>query len=207
MPPEEKPINLMKKLRVRITLLEELLGTASANPNIHREFIASKAPDAQSTEEEVASIGVEAFIDKSMTVFPRTTEGQPHLWDYQIKGFFKDACSMLHRCPDTLSLTLKAYKKIIDGTVFVSPRRILLQNFAPGPVCVRPLRASTAQGERIALASSEVAAAGTVLEFVITLLDPANEKHVLEWLNYGEFRGLGQWRNSGKGRFSYQVLE
>lgn len=28
----------------------------------------------------------------------------------------------------------------------------------------------------------------------------------MEWLDYGKLRGLGQWRNSGKGRFTYEIL-
>lgn len=28
----------------------------------------------------------------------------------------------------------------------------------------------------------------------------------MEWLDYGKLRGLGQWRNSGKGRFTYELL-
>ena len=32
------------------------------------------------------------------------------------------------------------------------------------------------------------------------------QKLVLEWLDYGKLRGLGQWRNSGKGRFTYELL-
>jgi hypothetical protein len=30
---------------------------------------------------------------------------------------------------------------------------------------------------------------------------------VKEWLNYGRVRGLGQWRNSGKGKFYWELLE
>jgi hypothetical protein len=30
---------------------------------------------------------------------------------------------------------------------------------------------------------------------------------VFEWLDYGKFNGLGCWHNSGKGRFSYEVIE
>lgn len=33
----------MKTLKVKVTFIEELLGTASADPNIHREYIASYA--------------------------------------------------------------------------------------------------------------------------------------------------------------------
>ena len=72
--------------------------------------------------------------------------------------------------------------------------------------CQRPLRASTAQGERIALAHSEAVPVGSFIEFEITLLDEAHEKAVVEWLDYGRLRGLGQWRNSGKGRFKWEEV-
>jgi hypothetical protein len=39
------------------------------------------------------------------------------------------------------------------------------------------------------------------------LLDESKETVVREWLDYGKLRGLGQWRNSGKGRFSWEVLQ
>jgi hypothetical protein len=34
----------MKKIKVRITFTEEILGTASGDPKLHEEFVASKAP-------------------------------------------------------------------------------------------------------------------------------------------------------------------
>ena len=34
----------MKKLKVRLTLIEELLGTASGNRKVHTDYIASKVP-------------------------------------------------------------------------------------------------------------------------------------------------------------------
>ena len=43
----------MKELKVRLEFFEEVLGTASADPEIHRNFIASNAPYAPSREEEV----------------------------------------------------------------------------------------------------------------------------------------------------------
>lgn len=199
----------MKTMRVRLTLLEEVLGTASANPQIHEEFIAGKAPKPEMAAEEVAAIDVDELVEKSTTVFPRE-EGLPFLWDYQIKGFFKDACGMLSRIKDTEQATesskLKAYKKTIDGLIFVSPRKIMLNAKSIGN-CQRPLRAQTAQGERVALASSETVPAGTTLEFEINLWDKNHEKVVREWLDYGVFRGLGQWRNSGKGRFTWEEVE
>ena len=73
----------------------------------------SKAPDASTIEDEIAALGADAVAEKGKTVFPRT-DGQPILYDYQIKGFFKDACGMLARVKSKKSSALKAYKKIID---------------------------------------------------------------------------------------------
>lgn len=195
----------MKKLKVKITLLEECLGTSSSSPEIHREFIASKAPDAKTTEEEVEALGVDEFVNKSMTVFPRI-DGVPFIYDYQIKGFFKDSCSALSRVPDSKSAKLKAHKKIIDGTIFVFPRKIayVLPDGGKVASCQRPLRAQTAQGERVALANSETVPEGTTITFEIHILNDSHESVVREWLDYGMLRGLGQWRNSGKGRFSWE---
>ena len=196
----------MKEMRVRLTLLEEILGTASNNPEIHSEFIASKAPDAKSREEENEAIGVDAEIEKGMTVFPRNAEGQPIMWDYQIKGFFKDACGMLRKVTDSKSSKIKAYKKEIDGLIFVQEREIPFQFDGKIGNCQRPLRAQTAQGERVSLANSETIPAGTTLEFTIECLVDSDMSAVREWLDYGRLRGLGQWRNSGKGKFQWEEI-
>lgn len=204
---EEKVEKKTYILKVKATFLEELLGTASNNPDIHSEFIASKAPDARSTEEEVAAVGVDEVVEKSMTVFPRNASGNPILFDYQIKGFFKDSAGALRRVPGTKSSLVKAFKKEIDGLVFVFPRMIPLN--MPGPMgeCQRPLRASTALGERIALAHSEAAPTGTTIEFEIHCMTKDLRDLCLELLKYGTYRGIGQWRNSGKGRFRCDEIQ
>lgn len=197
----------MKEIRVKLEFIEEILGTAPTNEDIYRDFIASKSADALKREEEVAAIGVEEVVEKGMTVFPRNENKKPIFWDYQIKGFFKDACGMLARVPGTASNKLKAFKKIIDGLIFVSPRQIEITTVEEIGKCERPLRAQTAQGERIALAISESIKPGATIEFDITVLSDDHEKAVIEWLDYGILRGLGQWRNSGKGRFTYKIIE
>lgn len=196
-----------KILKVKVTMFEEILGTASANPEIHEEFIASKAPDAPSREEEVAAIGADEVFEKGMTVFPRGTDGKPIAWDYQWKGFFKDACAALRKVPKSECGKIKAYKKEIDGLIFPEPRMIPIRFDGEIGICQRPLRGQTAQGERIALASSESIPAGATMEFTIKLLLPDHEKAVLEMLDYGQLRGFGQWRNSGKGRFWYEAWD
>ncbi len=195
-------------MKIKLTFTEEMLGTASSSPDIHREYIASKSPDAATIEDEVAAVGIDAAVERAMTVFPRT-EGRPFLYDYQIKGFFKDTCSALARVPLTKSSKIKAFRKIIDGTIFVFPRKLKLQLPSAGVIgsCQRPLRAETAQGVRVALANSETVPAGTMLEFEVVMLDAGAEGLVREWLTYGRLRGLGQWRNSGKGRFEFQELD
>ena len=195
------------KIKARLTFTEELLGTASNNPDIHSEYIASKAEDAMKIEEEVAAIGVEEVIEKSMTVFPRNAEGKPILWDYQIKGFFKDAAGCLRRVPGTKCSKVKAFKKEIDGLLFVSPRMIPLNMPSGLGTCERPLRASTAQGERIALANSETAPAFTSVEVEIMCMTKDMYDLAKECLDYGALRGIGQWRNSGKGRFCWEEIE
>jgi len=198
---------MSKVIKVKVTMFEEILGTASANPEIHEEFIASKAPDAPSREEEVAAIGADEVFEKGMTVFPRDKDGRPIAWDYQWKGFFKDACGALRRVPGTACGKIKAFKKEIDGLIFPEPRQIPIVFDGEMGICQRPLRGQTAQGERIALASSECIPAGATMTFDIRMLLPEHEKAIREMLNYGQLRGFGQWRNSGKGRFRYEVLE
>lgn len=207
----------MKKLTAKLTLIEEALGTCPNNPDVYRDFIASKAPDAASTEDEIAAIGVDGVTANSKTVFARTPDGLPAIYAYQIKGLFKDSCQMLAKLTGkdengkklaavNESSKLKAYKKIIDGLIFVQPRMIPFQTAGEIGECQRPLRAQTAQGERIALAYSETVPAGSTLTFSVICLDDAHVAAVREWLDYGFLRGLGQWRNSGKGRYTWEEL-
>ena len=197
----------MKEIKAKITFTEELLGTASSDPEVHKTYIASKAPNAPKLEEEVKALGADNVAEKSMTIFPRDKDGNPILWDYQIKGFFKDSCSALRKVTGTASSKIKAYKKEIDGLIFVFPREIKLNLNGEIGICERPLRAQTAQGERVALASSETVPAGSSAKITIRCLSDAHEKAVREWLDYGQLKGLGQWRNSGKGRFTWEEIK
>ena len=207
----------MENINVKITFLEGPLGTAPNDEDVYRNFIGSKAPDAESLEDEVAAIGADAVAEKGMTVFPRNDKGQPIFWDYQIKGFFKDSCQMLSRVGGkdengkkkkvNESSKLSAYKKIIDGLIFVSPRQIPIEMGGEMTTCQRPLRAQTMQGERITLAMSEACPAYSTIYFTVSCLSAEHAAAVREWLNYGFLRGLGQWRNSGKGKFVWGELD
>lgn len=205
-------------MKVKITFMEPVLGTWPNNKNIAEEFIASKAPDASTIEEEIAALGIDAVTEKGKTVFPRNEAGEPVLYDYQVKGFFKDACGMLRRVGGkdektgkkkaaNLSGKLTAYKSVIDGLIFVQPRMIPIQVNGEIRDCQRPLRAQTMQGERVSLANSEEIPEGSSAEFEVVCLEKDHEAVVQEWLDYGILRGIGQWRNSGKGRFTYEIID
>ena len=202
----------MKTMRVKLTTIAPMLGTAAADPDIHGTYIASNAPDALSMEEEIAAVGVEEVIEKGMTIFPKV-DGKPVMWPYQIRGFFKSACSALSKIAKTESSKLKAYKKQIDLRIFVFPdasdrssRAIPIEFDGNIGDCQRPLRAQTAQGERVAIAHSESIPAGATMEFDIVMLNDDDEKLVTEWLDFGSLNGLGQWRNSGAGAFTWEKV-
>lgn len=196
----------MKTLKVKLTFTEPILGSASANKELHTSYIASKAPDAPSRQEEIEALGVEEVEKKEMTVFPRTSDGVPMFWDYQIKGFFKNSCGHLRSVKGSESEKIKAFKKNIDGLIFVKDRRIPIQFSGKVGNLQRPLRASTPMGERVALANSEMIEAGATVTFTIMILQDSLEPAVREWLDYGCLNGIGQWHNSGMGRFTWEEI-
>lgn len=197
----------MIKFNMMLTLVDEMLGTKPDNDNVFADYVASKHPSGTPQRDELDN--AEHIESAGTTVFHRDASGKPAIYDYQMKGFCKDACGALRRADGTLSKELKAYKSVIDGCVFFSPRIITLQlplGAQPG-ICERPLRIDGPMGPRVALARSETVPAGTILETEVTLLAANLKPVLLEWFKYGEFRGPGQWRNSGKGRFTFVVKE
>lgn len=198
----------MKYMTVKVTFTEKVLGTCPADPEIYRNFIASKAPDAASIEDEVAAIGVDEVVENGMTIFPRTPDGVPCIFKHQIAGFFKAACSSLKAAKGekTLSSDLKAHKKIIDGNVFFDTRMYPIEINGEMGTLERSLRAETAQGPRVALAISETVPAGSSFTFTVSTLGDYM-KYIKEWLNYGRLRGFLQWRNAGYGTFTWEVVK
>lgn len=190
-------------MKVTLTLTEEMLGTKASNPDVFADYIASKHPSGTPQRDELDN--AEHREEAGTTVFHREN-GVVGIYDYQIKGFFKDACGSMNRFDASARNGLEklsAFKTKIDGCIFVSPRFIpvILPTGGSVGICERPLRADTAQGPRVSLCRSETVPAGSVLEFEIQILSKDLIEYVRAWLGYGMLRGLGQWRNSGKGRF------
>ena len=195
------------RMKIKVTFTEEVLGTASANKEIHRDFIASKGPNAKTVEEEIAAIGEDEVFEKGKTVLYKDKDGRPFVFDYMWRGFFKDACGSLREVPGSECSKITNYKKKIDGLVFPHPRKIYYELAGDVGELERPLRGQTAKGERVSLATSETVPDGSSMTFDIQLLVPKMRGAIIEMLDYGVLRGLGQWRNSGKGRFTYEILE
>lgn len=210
----------MKDIKVKLTFTTPILGSAPSDPDIYSQYIASNAPDAPSKQQEIEALGTDEVERKGMTVFLRDDDGNPLLWDYQIRGFFKHACGILKLTGDkNASTKIKAHKKYIDGMVFVygagkdgtlSPdeesRKIPINYDGEMGNLQRSLRADTAQGPRISLANSEMINAGATVYFTVRLINESLEAALLEWLDYGKYNGLGQWRNGSYGRFKYEIL-
>lgn len=221
-------------MRVRLEFIDDLLGTASGDPDIHGTYVAGKINDAKKAKEVIASLSeeerdrrvqeeveavkrldVDSELQKGKTVFPRNANGEPILWAYQIKGFFKSACSACQKIPGSASSGVKAYKKKIDLGVFVFPdvdditgREIVIHTDKPIGDCQRPLRAQTPQGERVAISDSESIAKGAWIEFYITSLAGEKDREIIEeWLDYGRYNGIGGWRNSSKGSFLWDYVD
>lgn len=232
----------MKKMKVRVTLITEMLGTFPTDPDIYVAFIeerkkrdtlglfpkdfdikkelenisrAAKANDWMSDENPDNNPNVITTNNpKVLTAFPRDENYNLIMYDYQIRGFFKEACGSLRSIKDSEwgkeSTKIKNYKKVIDGGVFVTPEYIPIHIAEGKTISIesRSLRAQspTPPYERVCISSSETVPRGSWFEFEIMYPD-SFDKAIKEWMDYGAFKGFLQWRSGGKGRFTYEILE
>jgi hypothetical protein len=186
--------------RLKIVFTEPLLGT-QPQKDVATEFVQSKARDAglDVTDEEIT---LPEMLEKGTTAFHRL-EGKPIFYDYHIKGFLKESGQVQNGLDG-----VKALRSKVDNLVFVHPRRIALHVPAGAKLeyLERPLRAQTAQGPRTSLARSEMLPAGTWFECELHVLTGAISEKVLRGLlDYGQFKGMGQWRNGSYGQFTYEL--
>lgn len=154
-------------------------------------------------------------LEKSTTYFPRDKDGKAFFYDYQIKGFIKEAVGVMVELGE-VEISKWQFKKIVDNFIFVNPRKIYIQSNDEVFFVERPLRVDTMQGERVALARSEAFAAGTILEFEVEWLESSNvkskarqlnEEFMIQVMDYGSLKGLGQWRNAKNGSFTYEITK
>jgi hypothetical protein len=165
----------------------------------------------------------EEVIKKQTTVFPRNLDGTVFCWDYQWRGFFKEALSIGTEATDDEQastamgpLSKWLIKRTVDSLLFITERRIPFFGPDQQPIrevqlLERPLRATTQRGERICLARSEIIPAGSSCQFTLRWMQaPAKGKkpskmgitiEAIAWtLGYALLKGFGQWRGGGYGR-------
>lgn len=188
-----------------------LLGSQPANPDVRTAYIASKAPSPAQVDEENEMLP--DLDSKGMTVFLRRNgDDALSMMDYHMVAFFKAACKAL-----AADNGIKQAESKVGTYVFVEPRVIpILQNGAPvieeDSVLERPLRAQTMQGPRVTLAASERIDDPWSIEITVKLIanDGTAKSKPITWealeeaLDYGALRGMGQWRNGGWGRFTWE---
>lgn len=234
----------MNTLIVHVTFTEPVLGSSNNNPEVLTEHIkakaeataspefkhhATKAPTTEKQQEEIQALGItadlteaeaEEMTEKQTTIFPKNPDGSVFCWDYQIRGFFKEALWMGCEIgePELKSLSKWTIKKCVDSLLFVAERRIPFlspdnQPITKVEIMERPMRVTTMRGERVCLARSEVVPAGAKLTFTLKWLEAKSSKskyfltqEAIVWaLNYAALKGFGQWRSGGYGRFTYTL--
>ena len=206
----------METRKYRLTGLSPILGTQPANESLRTDFVATKAPSTELSEEERELF--EAYDNShGLTVFPRDPDADECIiiLNYMIRGFFKSAFGALQS-----QLGIKAHKSKVDKYLFVSPRRIpILRDGEPiydeDDEFERPLRCETMRGARVALQGSERIMTPWSVDITLHLIpNPASKtskaltfEAVETALGYGQLCGLGQFRNGSFGTFSWERIE
>jgi hypothetical protein len=221
-----------KTIKVRLTFTRPVLGTSPADPEIYSKHIGKNSADKEKVKDELKNLPQEELEEKGMTVFRRSEDDEnvPIFLDYQIKGFIKEMFGIfvdnggVIRPTGCSEISFFVVKRRVDNYIFVYPREIPIK-FPEGQSSVdwckrslepdhkndklevRPLRAETMKGERVALACSEKIPKGSQIEFEVEVMYPGYEKFVRQALDYGKRKGIGQWRNSGMGRFEWEEIQ
>lgn len=230
----------VEKFNVRMFFVQPFLGSAPNSSDIYKKFIASKAPDAPTREEELLNTTVENVAAKGVNVFLRRSKtGAPCVGQHTIKGFYKESMTAVRRQGGTVCDGISGHKTKIAGNIVIDPTYIDLKlpaaeivekteeefkesGFGKAGVIVfpkegryqevklptydRPLRANTPQGEIVSIASSEMAPAGTELEYDLKVEMDGLSEGIINMILRGNEHGTGQFRTSGEyGEFVAEI--
>ena len=169
-------------------------------------------------EDEVKHVATRE--ERGWTGFFQDAIHGPFIQNHMILGFLRNAAKVLQRGHDVKQLRSK-----VDSYVFVKPRKIFpvmpengyeslrgepfVSFLSDGkPILERPLRAETAQGPRVTVVRSDLLPAGTRFTFTLKVLPSEVSKSIIEeLLEYGQDKGLGQWRNGNYGSFDVVAIK
>lgn len=150
---------------------------------------------------------VSASLVGQLTGFKRDLNGAALLQSYQMIGFLKEAANALGP-----ALGEQRLSRRVESLVFVQPRDILLVIPDGETVTlldhrkrISPGRGHDRRGGSTILVRSEQVPMGTKAECTLVIYPDFDEATLRELLNYGAYRGIGQWRSAGYGTFDYQL--
>lgn len=199
----------------RITLIEPILGSLPSQRQVYQDLVAARAPEPDVEGVEEMAMLPEG-MDARTTVFLRNNEGMCSLLDYQFFGFLKEAGNTLKdivqyesqgRRAKATKEGIAALRSKLGRYAFCGPRIIPLQK-EPNGIFRRPLRRITKDGPMSCIATSELINAGLSFDVWIGLL-PHGEVQwsvIEQLLEYGQMKGLGQFRGGGFGRFAFDLV-
>jgi hypothetical protein len=180
--------------------VEPILGTIPKHREVWSEHVRSS--EAGLDEDEMMALADEAgATERGATGFYTDADGHPILFDYQIKGAFKEAGNTIKDV-----VKVKALRSHIEAELFVFPRITILAEKPDGYI-ERPLRAMTMQGPRVTVVRSDKVDPGQVYAVELRVLKGSRvTRPVLESITeYLAVKGLGQWRNGGYGRLNGRI--
>jgi hypothetical protein len=189
--------------------LEAIIGT----PFTEEERQAAVRGELESLKETFRELDI-----KGVTVFFwDKAANRPCIGDHMVYGFLKAAAEAIGRTlPQKRGEVLHSIsytQSLINQHVrccekFITFDRDIKRDEQGNPLYLqRSLRAMTAKGPRISLAKSEIVEAGAKLCFHLKVLKNSalTEETLRTLFGYGEFVGLGQWRSSGAGMYSFEM--
>lgn len=192
-----------------IEKLENLIGREFSEEE-KVQAIRGELTSLKETFKEMDLRGVTVFLFNKKT-------GKPCIGDHMVYGFMKASAEAIGRTlpkkNGTILQSVSYTQSIINQHVrcdrqFIDFDRDIKREADGSPWYMqRSLRAMTAQGPRITLAKSEVVEAGAKLIFNLKVMQnsPLKEEVIKKIFSYGEFTGLGSWRNAGWGLFSFEM--
>lgn len=197
-PEKEFPKSEVVNFRIKFT--DILLGTQPGDPELYSNFVGGNSDE---------DVSAETMVERGMTLFNLDREGDPCLMSYHWRSFIKEAMIALHSIEWSEISKVFAYRKLWDANIHVlgDTTKLVLPKGATVGTIERPLIAKNAAGKMSALAKSEFVPEGTTTEIQVFILEPSVKGKLLEAMAYGQIKGTGQWRNSGKGRFVAEVKE
>ncbi len=219
---------------IHLEFTEELLGGISKDPNLFSRWILEKKGEGKdelpsTVDQEVSGDQtedeMETEVDEEVETAPVALSEEEmkstgfhsddhglFVYDYFLKGFFKEVGNTLKKSLDVSALRGKIVKNL-----FVEPRRIHIMdasgNFKEEPdgTVERPIQIMGKKGPRQALAKSDKVDAGSTLDFSLKLYPEFNPKKwqeiITSILGYGSDQALGQFRTGGYGKIRVRDWE